>query len=145
QLSRVSAPAIGIGPRPAQFDPDIVALGPAEFLEALLERRDKGLPFGIPLRTAARQEPDPTHLVGLLRACGERPRRCRAADERDELAALHFSVSRASNRKIALRETCCTAGFRRCLCRLWVIHVASARCGPSRRVRYATNIDQIGA
>src|SRR5262249_62022511 len=37
------------------------------------------------LRTAARQEPDPTHLVGLLRAYRERPCR-RAAEQRDELA-----------------------------------------------------------
>src|SRR5262249_44351217 len=40
------------------------------------------------LRTAARQEPDPTHLIGLLRARRERPRGRRAVDERDERAPL---------------------------------------------------------
>src|SRR5262249_33831212 len=89
QLGCVSSPAIGIGTGPAQLDPDIVAVDPAELLEALLERRDKGLPFGIPLQTAARQETDPTHLIGLLRLRHERPRRRRASDERDEVAPLH--------------------------------------------------------
>src|SRR5258708_25978383 len=34
----------------------------------------------------AHQEADPPHALGLLRARRERPRRRRAADERDELA-----------------------------------------------------------
>src|SRR5215510_10925789 len=57
----------------------------------------------------------------------------RAAEQRDELAAFHHNFSRASKRKIALRETYCTAGFRRSLCRLWVIFDRSA---PSRRLRH---------
>src|SRR5262249_2478524 len=95
QLGCVSPPAIGIGTGPAQLDPDIVAVDPAELLEALLERRDKGLPFGIPLRTAARQETDPTHLIGLLRLRHKRPRRCRATDKRDERATFHSITSSA--------------------------------------------------
>jgi hypothetical protein len=64
---------------------NVVAFDPAALLETLLERHNKGLPFGIPLRTAAGQEPDPTHLIGLLRARRERPRR-RATEQRDERA-----------------------------------------------------------
>src|SRR5262249_12368895 len=52
------------------------------------------MPFGIPLRSAARQETDPTHLIGLLRASRERPHH-RAAEQRDEIAALHSITSSA--------------------------------------------------
>ena len=55
------------------------------------------------------------------------------------------NFSRASKRKIALRETYCTAGFRRSLCRLWVSRLASGRSRRSWYVRYASNNDPIGA
>src|SRR5262249_6922123 len=100
QLGCVSPPAIGIGTGPAQLDPDIVAVDPAELLEALLERRDKGLPFGIPLRTAARQETDPTHLIGLLRPRCERPRR--RGEKCDELAPRGHSITSSASNWIEL-------------------------------------------
>ena len=37
----------------------------------------------------AHQDTDPSHLVRLLRARCERPRDCRAAKKRDELAPFH--------------------------------------------------------
>ena len=55
------------------------------------------------------------------------------------------NFSRASKRKIPLRETYCTAGFRRSLCRLWVSRLASGRSRRSWYVRYASNNDPIGA
>src|SRR5262245_34949144 len=37
--------------------------------------------------------PDASHALGLLRARHKRPRRRRAAEQRDELAALHHSIT----------------------------------------------------
>src|SRR5262249_15392623 len=45
----------------------------------------------------AQQHANPPHSVALLRARRERPRDCRAADERDELAPPHSITSVASN------------------------------------------------
>jgi hypothetical protein len=73
-----------VGRRPASVDPDIAALRPAELLESLAERRDKGLSFRVALGIC-HQHVDPPHPLRLLRACGEGPRR-RACERRDELA-----------------------------------------------------------
>src|SRR5262245_7023186 len=43
----------------------------------------------------AHQHTDPPHPLALLRAPRERPRRRRAAEERDELAAFHSITSSA--------------------------------------------------
>src|SRR5262245_54204532 len=68
---------------------------------------------------ARKQAAEAINASGLLSACRERPH-CRAAEQRDELTPFQGSVSRASNRKIPLREAYCTAGFQRRLCPLWV-------------------------
>jgi len=57
---------------------------PAELLESLAERRDKGLSFQVALG-ACHQHINPPHPLRLLRARGEGPRR-RACERRDELA-----------------------------------------------------------
>src|SRR6516225_4586458 len=74
--------------RRAVFDHDVLALDKASFLQALTEGghevhsvSERGVP----------QEPDHRHLR-LLRARRERPRGGRAAEERNELAALHYSI-----------------------------------------------------
>src|SRR5262249_57371826 len=41
------------------------------------------------------EEPDPSHPIGLLRASRQRPRRRRAAEQREELAPLHSITSSA--------------------------------------------------
>src|SRR5262249_8117531 len=61
-----------------------------------------------------------SYALALLRLCRQRPRRRRAAEQRDELAPFHQHFSRASKRKIARRETYRTAGFRTRLCQLSV-------------------------
>src|SRR6516164_5314299 len=76
------------GVRPASIDPQIAAVHPAQFLQLLDERSALRPSFRITLRPA-HQYADPAHLLGLLRACRERPRR-RATEQRDELAALHL-------------------------------------------------------
>ena len=42
-----------------------------------------------------REHADASHALALLRACRERPSRRRAAEQRDELAALHSITSSA--------------------------------------------------
>src|SRR5262249_28178532 len=83
---RESLHQLHIRRRPASVDPDIAALRPAELLESLAERRDKGLSFRVALGIC-HQHVDPPHLLGLLRARRERP--CGyTAKQRDELAPL---------------------------------------------------------
>ena len=68
-------------------------IGPAQLLQPLREHRDAGLPFRI-VRGQRHEHADAPHPLALLRARRERPRR-RAAEERDELAALHSITSSA--------------------------------------------------
>src|SRR5262245_48606463 len=72
--------------RPAIFDRDILALDIAGFIQALTERGREG---HIARSCRAVEKPDHRHRR-LLRARRERPRRRRAAEKRDELAAPHL-------------------------------------------------------
>ena len=65
-----------------------------ELLKSLPERRDAGLSFRVALGEG-HQHADAPHAIGLLRARRERPRSRRAAEQRDELAALHSITSSA--------------------------------------------------
>ena len=47
QFRRVSANAVGIAPAQRDVDPHVAAVGPAQLLQPLQERRDAGLPFRI--------------------------------------------------------------------------------------------------
>ena len=47
QFRRVSANAVGIARAPAIVDPHVAAVGPAQLLQPLQERRDAGLRFRI--------------------------------------------------------------------------------------------------
>src|SRR5262245_40149890 len=67
---------------------DIMAFGPSTLLESLPERREAGLHVRIVLSEAS-QHADAPNPVVLLRPRRERPGRCRAAQQRYELAALH--------------------------------------------------------
>jgi hypothetical protein len=58
-----------------------------------MERREAGLKFWI-IRGARQQYADASHLLALLRACGERPRYRPTAEQRDELAPPHSSPPR---------------------------------------------------
>src|SRR5204862_739323 len=86
-----------------------LAIKKADFFHTLQERGHKGR---IRAGRRAAEEPDHRHC-GLLRACRERPRGRRGAEQRYELAPLHSitSLARAANafdtetprRKAALR------------------------------------------
>ena len=69
-------------------DPHVAAVGPAQLLQPLQERREAGLSFRI-VRGQAHEHADAPHPLGLLRARRERPRGRRAAEKRDELAPPH--------------------------------------------------------
>src|SRR6516165_4552985 len=81
------------GRRKAIVNTDIAAFRPSTLPEPLPECREAGPYFRIVLGKA-HQHADPPHSVGLLRARRERPHR-RAAEQRDELAALHSITSSA--------------------------------------------------
>src|SRR5262245_22186830 len=59
-----------------------------------MERCDAGLSFWI-VGSGAHENADAPHPLTLLRAGRERPRDGRAAEQRDELAALHSITSSA--------------------------------------------------
>src|SRR5262249_51497535 len=73
--------------RPAIFNCDCPSLGPAEFVQSL---HKSGGPFALPRSPA--QEPGGRQFV-LLRGRRERPRSRCAAKQRDEVAALHHSIT----------------------------------------------------
>src|SRR5262245_40647715 len=76
------------------INPHIVAVGPAQFLQPLLECHEAHLVVLI-VRGQRREHADAPHPLGLLRARRKRPRcRC-AADERYERAAVHSITSSA--------------------------------------------------
>jgi hypothetical protein len=75
------------------------AVGPAQLLQPLQERRDAGLSFRI-VRGQVHKHADPTRPLALLRPRRERPRDRRAAEQRDELAALHVWMAPAWQEKM---------------------------------------------
>src|SRR5262249_2838478 len=81
------------------LDWNVAILHPSERLKSLPKRSDTGLYFRIVLRERM-QEHDASHALGALRPRLKRPRR-RAAQQRDELAALHSITSSASARSVA--------------------------------------------
>src|SRR5262245_7935137 len=83
QIRRQRWKLIIVTQRPAKIDLHILSIEIAEFAQAALERYY--VSDGIFWRPAA-EKSDHRHRR-LLRACRERPRGCRAAEQRDELAS----------------------------------------------------------
>ena len=98
QFGCVSAQIVGIACGPADVDPHVAAVGPAQLLQSLQERCNTGLALRV-VRCLAHKYANAPHPLGLLRPRRERPRRRRAAEKRDELAPPHSitSSARASN------------------------------------------------
>jgi len=69
----------------AKVDLDVAAIDPAQFLQALYQLPDQGLPFWLALREHT-QKSDARHRAGLLPSRRERPRGGRAAEQRKDLA-----------------------------------------------------------
>src|SRR5262249_42977376 len=76
-------------------------VNPARLREPLQERPDPGLKFRI-VRGCRQQHADAPHPLRLLRARRERPRRRRAADQRNELAAAAHSITSSARNRIAV-------------------------------------------
>jgi hypothetical protein len=72
--------------RPAKFDCDISTLGISGFAETLAEGSYTACEHG---RRFGAKISNHRQLARLLRARRERPRSCRAAEQRDELASSH--------------------------------------------------------
>src|SRR5262249_1424588 len=95
--SGFSATRFAVARRPTLVELNIPALGPSHPCQFLPESPNVRLRFRVTFRVG-HQDANPPHLTGLLPVRRERPRR-RAAEQRDELAALHSITpsARASN------------------------------------------------
>jgi len=74
---------------PAIVGADVVPGGPAEDLQSLAERL--GVPLSLPVVRTPHPYCDLSRAPGLLCARSQRPRRCRAAEKRDELAPFQLT------------------------------------------------------
>src|SRR5262249_1239611 len=83
--------------RPAIVDRDDAALDPSERTQSL-DKRSR--PWS-PERSVRTHKPNGRQLRCLLRARHTRPSGCRAAEQRDELAALHSITSSALASSVA--------------------------------------------
>src|SRR5262249_25992071 len=92
QFGRKHRQSIILAFRPAIFDLDVLAFGISCLFQSLAERTQADRVSG-QVRRCAAEEPDHWHR-GLPRTRRERPRR-RAAEQRDECAALHSITSSA--------------------------------------------------
>ena len=88
QFGCVFVSVVDIACGPASVDPHVAAIGPAQLLQTLHERRDSSLRFQI-VCGQRHEHADMPHGLVLLRACGERPRCCRAGNCCDEIAPSH--------------------------------------------------------
>src|SRR5439155_23973451 len=93
---------------PAVVDLDVLSDGPAQLLQPLQERRVAVLCLRI-IRSVGHERGHAPHVLALLRARRERPRRSRPAKQRDELAALHSITSSA--RAISVSGTARPSAF----------------------------------
>jgi hypothetical protein len=89
QFRRLPANFGGTGRAPAGVDAHVTANGPTQHRQRLLERPDAGLPLRI-VRGGGQEQANAPHPIGLLRARRKWPRRCRAAEQRDELAPFQL-------------------------------------------------------
>src|SRR2546423_5369176 len=91
QFCDVLTDAIGVDPGRAIIDPHIAAYSPAQRLQRVLERRMAGYRFRI-IACEELKHADAPHLIGLLRARTERPRR-RTTQQSYEIAPSHSATS----------------------------------------------------
>src|SRR5262249_10280903 len=88
ELHRMNLHKLGIPARPAIIKPNVATFLPPKLCQSLTEGREAGSRFWIVFHRW-RDDSNSTDSIILLRACREWPRRRHAAEERDELAALH--------------------------------------------------------
>src|SRR5262249_11985200 len=76
---------------PAIIDPDIAPIGPTKRLEPLAE--GPGVLLSFRIVCTPHPNSDLGHSAGLLRPRRQRPRRRRAAEQGDDLATPHHSIT----------------------------------------------------
>jgi hypothetical protein len=74
QFRREFAIEVGIAPAPANINPHVLTFGPTQFLQALPERSNASLSFGV-IRSRTHEHTDPRNLLALLRPHRDWPRR----------------------------------------------------------------------
>src|SRR6516165_675739 len=84
----MAAIKLWVAATPAEIDAHVAADAPARLLKPLHECRETPLSFRIVCRKV-HEHADAAHLLALLRARREGPRRCRPADNGDEIAPSH--------------------------------------------------------
>src|SRR5262249_54493084 len=94
QLGGVLAGASGLATKPAHVESNVVPFDPAELSQPLRQCRDAG--SSLLVRIHSHEHPDAPDTAPFLRARRERPCR-RAANQRDELAAIHSITSSAGS------------------------------------------------
>src|SRR5262249_13768473 len=90
--------AFGVVVTPSIVDPHVLTDGPAQLLQPLMESCEARLSFSI-IGGGIHEHADPAHLR-LLCPCRERPRGCRTAEKRYELAPPHSITSSACARRL---------------------------------------------
>src|SRR5262249_47801662 len=80
--------AVEIACSPSVVDPNVLADIPAVLLQSLCECGDTGQGRRV-IRGRAHEHANTPYSPALLRGGCERPRRCRAAEQRNELAPPH--------------------------------------------------------
>src|SRR5262249_24004793 len=99
QFGRVFAHGVGLAVAPPVFDADVLPDDPARVLETLRERSQASVTFCV-VRGKWREHADPPQPFALLCARHQRTSRSCTAQQRDELASAHHSITssaRASN------------------------------------------------
>src|SRR5262249_11176753 len=96
--SLASVLRLSAGWRKSILDPKIAVLRPSPFFKSLAESGNPCFAFRI-IFGEGYQHTDAPNTIRLLRVRRERPRRRCAAEERNELAALHSITSSARTRK----------------------------------------------
>src|SRR5262245_37880650 len=83
----------GVARVPPKFEADGLALDPSQLLHPLAERRDAPLRHLVGLRRTDQNSDPPNAVNTLLCPRRDRPRRRRAAEQRDELAPSDHSIT----------------------------------------------------
>src|SRR5262245_26023887 len=88
EFASIETGAIGIGTGPTILNSQVTVFGPSQLLQSLLQGNDATLPLRVVFGKYSEQA-DPAHMLALC-ARPERPRGCRTAEQRDELAPFQL-------------------------------------------------------
>src|SRR5712671_17237 len=92
QFSCLAEQEAGVARRPAVLQAHVAPLHPAQLSQSGLKRLDAHFSFRVARRHCEQRTNHP-QPIALLCACAERPAGCRAAEQRDELAPPHHSIT----------------------------------------------------